>query len=110
MLVQEVFSAGHVILRLEGELDLGTAETFRRAAEEALERHGSYRLVLNLAGVSFIDSSGLGAILGRYRRIAQRQGRMALVAPPENVRAMLELSGVFKVIPIYDSEQKALAG
>lgn len=110
MRVEETFAAGHVILRLGGELDMHTAEAFRRAAEDALERHGTYRLVVNLAGVSFIDSSGLGALLGRYRRIAQRQGKLALVAPPENVRAMLELSGVFKVIPVYDSEQKALAG
>ncbi len=66
MLVEEEFTRGHVILRLNGELDLDSADEFRRRAEDALERHGSRRLIVNMRKVSFIDSSGLGAILGRY--------------------------------------------
>lgn len=110
MRVENEFTGGQVILRVDGELDLQTAEEFRHAAEEAMDRHRCYRLVLNLRRVSFIDSSGLGAILGRYRRVAQRQGRMAIVAPPPHVQAVLEMAGIRKIIPIYSSEQKALAG
>lgn len=110
MLVEEEFANGYVILRLNGELDLNTADLFRWQAEEALERHRSERLILNLKRVSFIDSTGLGAILGRYRRVVQHAGRMVIVAPPPHVQAVLEMAGIRKIIPILSSEQKALAG
>lgn len=109
MLVEEEFTRGHVILRLNGELDLDSADEFRRRAEDALERHGSRRLIVNMRKVSFIDSSGLGAILGRYRRLAQREGWMAIVAPQGHVRTVLEFAGIRRVIPIYGSEDRALA-
>lgn len=100
---------GHLIVRLAGEFDLRAADDFRRIAESALERHGCARMVLNLRKVSFIDSSGLGAILGRYRYIHQRRGVMFLVAPPPHVRAVLDLAGVAKLMPVYATEEKALA-
>lgn len=110
MQVDEELVDGWLILRLSGELDLNTADVFRRRAEEALDRHRCERLILNLKRVSFLDSSGLGAILGRYRRLAQRQGRMAIVAPAPHVQAVLDMAGIRKIIPVYPSEQKALAG
>lgn len=110
MRVENEFIGNQLILRVDGELDLQTAEEFRRAAEEAMDRYRCYRLILNLKRVSFIDSSGLGAILGRYRRIAQRQGRMTIVVPPPHVQMVLEMAGIRKIIPFYSSEQKALAG
>lgn len=64
-----------LIVRLEGEVDMHVADTFRKTVDEAMEQAGVPNLMLNLARVTFIDSSGLGVILGRYKRIAQLGGR-----------------------------------
>lgn len=96
-----------VIMRLSGELDVHTAEIFKASADEFLDK-GYSNVILNLEEVSFIDSSGLGAILGRYKRISSNDGRMVIVKPKPHVRQVLELSGLRKIIPIYYSEKTAL--
>lgn len=110
MHLEEELAGGFLIFRVKGELDLNTAEEFRRRAEDAMYQHRCYSLVLNLRKLDFLDSAGLGAILGRYRQVSQRQGRMVIVAPPTHIQTVLEMSGIRKIIPIFASEQKALAG
>lgn len=110
MHVEEDFQDGWLILRVSGELDLQTAASFRAAVDEALARHRCRQVVVNLKKVTFMDSSGLGALLSRFRTLAQRQGRMVLVGPQPQVQAVLEMAGVRRLIPIFPSEQKALAG
>lgn len=96
-----------LVLRLSGELDLEAADKFRRLAEDALSQGRVRNVCLNLSGVSFIDSSGLGAILGRYKRVSQMRGRMTLVGASGPVRNILELSGVLKIIPMCETEEQA---
>lgn len=98
-----------LVVRCGGELDLASAPEFRRVIDSELEEwEGVREIVLNLARVTFVDSSGLGAILGRYKRIQQRQGRMVLVEVPAPVQRLLEFSGIFKLIPVRASEEEAL--
>lgn len=97
-----------VIAYLEGELDMHTAEYFKQAIENKLRDTGMEHLILNLQGVTFIDSSGLGAILGRYRRINQSGGKVLAVAPKESVAKLLEMSGIVKIIPLLSSDEMAL--
>lgn len=94
----------NLVVRLNGELDLLTADAFRQTVERALDRSGAKNLFLNLEGVTFIDSSGLGVILGRFKRISQIRGRMGIIGPTPGVRPILELSGIFRIIPILESE------
>lgn len=93
-----------LVVRITGELDVLTAEQFRRQVEAALERHRARNLYLNLSGVTFIDSSGLGAILGRYKRVRQAGGRMALVSPTRAIRPVLEMAGLYRLMEVLDSE------
>jgi len=99
-----------LVVRLAGELDVHTAEGFKREVSRALEKTRVSRLVLNLKKVSFIDSSGLGAILGRYKAMSQRGGRLIIVSPSRPVRPVLKLSGLHGIIPFFSSEGAALAG
>jgi len=89
-----------LVVRLAGELDEHTAAQFRTAVEERLDEDGERDLALDLSAVTFIDSSGLGAILGRYKRISQAQRRMAILGASPQVRRILELSGLLKIIPL----------
>lgn len=98
-----------LVVRCGGELDMRTAPQFRQEIEEKLNNFETIlSLILNFADVSFVDSSGLGVILGRYKKMAQRGGQVMLVSVPPQVRKVFELSGIFKIIAHYDSEQEAL--
>jgi len=99
---------GVLVVRPEGELDLGSADLFRDHVDRALARGRVRGVVLNLSGVTFIDSSGLGAVLGRYRRVRQEGMAMAMAAAPAKLQPVLELSGLLKIMPLYSSEKEAV--
>lgn len=99
-----------LIVRAAGELDLYSADEFRRRVDAWLAETKAHRLILNLRRVTFIDSTGLGAILGRLRRLRQEGKTMALVQPAAPTRVMLELAGLRGVMEVFPSEQKALEG
>jgi len=107
--IEQHLTGRTLVVRLQGELDLVAAEEFRREVEKALDQSGARTLLLNLSQVSFIDSSGLGAILGRYRRMSQQQGRVILVGAGAAVLPILELSGLLRIIAHYETEHQALA-
>jgi len=98
----------NLIVRVHGELDMLVTDEFRRQLDTAMEKNCSNNLILNLEGVNFIDSSGLGVILGRYKNITMRGGKMAIVNAPLQVRRILELSGILKIASEYKSEEEAL--
>src|SRR5690606_4183646 len=98
-----------LIARLSGELDLHAAPVFRKVIDEALEESPHLKnLVLNFQEVSFVDSSGLGALLGRYKLLQRRGGQMVAVSLQPRVRKLFEMSGLLKIIKVVDSEGKAL--
>ncbi|NLN17992.1 MAG: anti-sigma F factor antagonist [Firmicutes bacterium] len=97
-----------LVVRLSGELDLATAEIFRRTVDAQLAKDGCSNLILVLKNVTFIDSSGIGAILGRYRLIRERQGRVIATGLRPAVRRVLEMSGVLRVVETAETEQQAL--
>lgn len=97
-----------LVVRLAGELDLVAAAEFKRLVDDCLDRRKVRNLFVNLEGVAFLDSSFLGALLGRYRRISQAGGRMGIVRVPGPIRPTLELSGIFRTMPEYRSEPEAL--
>lgn len=102
-------SRNQLLVRLAGELDEHTATQFRESVEARLDEDGERDLLLDLSEVTFIDSSGLGAILGRYKRISQAERRMAVAAASPQVRRILELSGLLKIIPLAGDGGRASA-
>lgn len=103
------FQGDTLIARLSGELDLHAAPVFRKAIDEALEESPHLRnLILNLQEVTFVDSSGLGALLGRYRILQRRGGQMVAVSLQPRVRKLFEMSGLLKIIKVVDNESQAL--
>ncbi|SHE44743.1 anti-anti-sigma regulatory factor, SpoIIAA [Seinonella peptonophila] len=97
-----------LIVRLAGELDHHTAETVRYQIEAELKKEIYSHLVLNLAELEFMDSSGLGVILGRYKHVTQLGGKMTLCSIRPSVYRLMEMSGLFRILSIYDHEQDAV--
>ncbi|GAF12094.1 anti-sigma F factor antagonist [Bacillus sp. JCM 19046] len=106
-LQMELEQRGHVLLiRLEGELDHHAAKELR-ARVEALIAHTTH-IVLNLEKLSFMDSSGLGVILGRYKQVKANGGEMIVCAISPSVERLFEMSGLFKIIRFEENESFAL--
>ncbi|WP_152394020.1 anti-sigma F factor antagonist [Paenibacillus guangzhouensis] len=97
-----------LIVRLRGELDHHTAETVRTRMDEAIQRGRVEHLVLSLEDLTFMDSSGLGVILGRYKAIKNLGGKMVVCHVNPSVHRLFELSGLFKILAIYENERSAL--
>ena len=100
---------GVLLVCVEGELDMHVATEFKDAVDNALEATGVKHVLLNLQGVKFIDSSGLGVLLGRYKKISVLGGILSATQIQPQVLQILELSGLLKIIKLYDSEKEALA-
>lgn len=111
MLIQTRRSRDSLIVRLTGELDLETVDAFRMEVRKELEASERLRhVILDLRGVTFIDSSGVGAILGRYRDIhGSRRGKLVAFGPRPQVRRVLEIAGLMRVMAVADTQQQALA-
>jgi stage II sporulation protein AA (anti-sigma F factor antagonist) len=106
--IESSITNGILVVRMHGELDHHAVETIRNDIEQALADTHYRGLVLSFRGIDFMDSSGLGLILGRYRTVAQRNARMALCEVTPSLRKIFELSGILKIVPVYDIEQTAV--
>jgi anti-sigma B factor antagonist len=95
---------GYVLVRLSGEVDLSWSQEVRRAVLDALA--GGEPVGVELSAVSYIDSSGIAALVEGFQQARTRGKRFALVAVSDAVRAVLELARldrVFQLVPSVDS-------
>lgn len=97
-----------LLVRLKGELDHHTAENLREKVSEIIEKNKIHHIVLNLQGLTFMDSSGLGVILGRYKQIQSQGGEMVVCSISPPVKRLFDMSGLFKIIRLVDDEKYAL--
>lgn len=93
-------------LRLVGELDHAAAQTVMPGIEDAVEEYLPRRCVLDLTGVSFMDSSGIAVILKTDRLLRQTGGVLALSGVPGQVRRVLDVAGLTKIVPVLDDREK----
>lgn len=93
-------------LRLVGELDHAAAQTVMPGIEDAVEEYLPRRCVLDLTGVSFMDSSGIAVILKTDRLLRQMGGVLALSGVPGQVRRVLDVAGLTKIVPVLDDREK----
>jgi anti-sigma B factor antagonist len=92
---------GWTVLEARGELDLYTAPKLRDEVLGIIDR-GDQRIAIDLNGVGFIDSTGLGILVACLKRVREREGRMVLIAPESSpLRRLLSLTGLEQVLPTY---------
>lgn len=89
-----------LFVQVAGELDLLVSSDLRAHLDQALDAKGARHLFLDFSGVTFIDSSGLGVILGRYRRLAESGGTVTIKNAPPQIYKILELSGLNRIMQI----------
>lgn len=99
---------GVLVASLQGDLDDHSADAVRKALDRELDTMTPPRLVLDLEGVTFMDSSGLGVILGRYRKVSERGGQMRIASVPAQLHKLFAISGLHKVMPIHAKQGEAV--
>jgi anti-sigma B factor antagonist len=99
---------GVAVLKLTGKLNMVSAPTIREGVA-SLVAHGSTRVVVDLAGVDFLDSSGLGALISGLKSTRQAGGDLRIASPGEQVRLVLRLTNMERVLIPYESPEEAFA-
>ena|SRR5947209_8035399 len=102
-------SSQTTVIAPEGDLDIATVKDFRHTVLEAADNSPA-GLVVDLTGVDFIDSTGLGAVLEAHQRMRTESRFVGVVAPPGSSAALiLNLSGLGDKLNIFESRSEALA-
>ncbi len=99
---------GVAVVAVRGEIDLEGAPELRLALIEAIDENPGRRVVVDLEGVDFLDSAGLGVLVGGLKRARSNDGDLALVATGRSVLKVLELTGLTRVFAIHASRAAAL--
>ena len=96
------------IVDVEGEIDLNCSQAFQLSLLEVLDKEPE-RVVINLAGVSYMDSSGIASLVKLLSRVRKAQMPLSLVNLTDRVRGVFEITRLDSVFDIYATEQEALA-
>ena len=99
--------AGWTVVSVYGEVDVATSPTLRERLI-ALVSDGSTRLVLDLEGVDFLDSTGLGTIVSALKRARTHGGDLRLVCTEARIRRLFEITGLDKAVPLHASVNDAV--
>lgn len=97
-----------VILDLRGKITIGDGSVLLRDTVENLLQAGRNRIILNLGGVSYVDSSGIGELVSRYTTTKNMGGRLKLLNLPKKIKDLLMITKLLTVFEIYEDEQAAL--
>ncbi len=99
---------GWSILAVAGEVDVATAPRLRERVIQ-LVNDGRHRIIVDLSAVDFLDSTGLGVLVGALKRVRTHDGELALVCAESRILKVFEITGLTKVFSMHQSIDKAVA-
>lgn len=97
---------GFAILAVKGEVDVYTAPRLRERIVELVSQ-GNHQIVVDLEGVDFLDSTGLGVLVGGLKRLRSHDGDLSLVCTQPRILKVFEITGLTKVFSIFDNVDAA---
>ena len=101
--------AGDVtVLDMSGKITIGEGSVALRSAIRRLLEEGKKKILLNLAGVGYIDSSGIGELVSSYTAINKEQGQLKLLNLTQKLQDLLAITKLLTVFDVYESESDAL--
>ncbi|MBQ8547894.1 MAG: anti-sigma factor antagonist [Lachnospiraceae bacterium] len=96
-----------LVIHLKADLDHHTAVAVRESADSLLARSHAKHILFDFTGVEFMDSSGIGVIMGRYRQVIFQGGRVGVMGVGSNVDRIFKVSGLYKIVEQYESAEEA---
>ncbi len=99
---------GWSLLAVSGEVDVATVPRLREQLH-VLAAEGRNLIVVDLDGVDFLDSTGLGVLVGALKRVRSTDGELRLVCSQPRIRKVFEVTGLTKVFDVFDNQDEAVA-
>lgn len=106
--IQMAVKKNMLFVRLSGELDQGVTENLKIRVSEVIDKYQIKNLILNFEKLSFMDSSGIGFIIGRYAQIKRKHGKLLICNMNDLVERIYYLSGLKRITTVVSSESDAL--
>jgi len=97
-----------LIIRLNDELDHHNAVQIREKADKLIERNNIKHIIFDFSGTDFMDSAGIGVIMGRYKKMVFIGGKIAVANVGSAIDRIFRLSGLYKIIEKYDTVESAI--
>lgn len=88
-----------LIAHIKGDLDHHNAVLIRKGIDRSMKVFECRDLILDLTGVEFMDSAGIGIALGRYKKLSKSGGRLCIAGASKYIEKVLDMAGVFSIIP-----------
>lgn len=102
--------SGNILIScIKGEVDHHSAMPLRQAIDKSMKAFDCGDLILDFSGVEFMDSSGIGVVLGRYKKLNKSGGRICVSGCSEYIEKVLNMAGVFSIIPRAEDFDSAVA-
>jgi len=108
LMLNEHAAGDSTVIEVSGEIDVYTAPRLREKIISLVEA-GHYRLIVDMERVEFLDSTGLGVLVGGLKRVRQHDGGIDLVCTQGRILRIFRITGLSKVFDIYNSVEEALA-
>ena len=106
-MLQSIRDGERLVVRLAGELDHYCAQSVRRDLDKLIADRSIRLLVLDFSHLQFMDSSGIGVILGRYRQMRDRGGQVGVIHMNPHIHRIFHMSGMDRIIRQLDRSQEA---
>ena len=97
-----------LIVKIDGDMDHNNAGTVRHKIDKEIRTRPVKNIIFDFGDLEFMDSSGIGMILGRYKLIKGINGNLYIARPKPSVMKIINISGLHKIIPIYEELEKAV--
>jgi len=98
--IEFIESGQELVIRLKGDLDHHGADQTRDTIDEKIMDDSISKVIIDFKKIDFIDSSGIGFVIGRYKNIRKRNGVIEIINANKKVRKILDMSGIGKIINI----------
>ncbi|NLY46222.1 MAG: anti-sigma F factor antagonist [Tissierella sp.] len=97
----------NLIVKLKGELDHHTSEEVRKKIDKQYNGSSVSNIIMDLNELTFMDSSGIGLIMGRYRNTVDKRGKLIIACENMTIKRILDMSGLLKIIELYPKLDEA---
>lgn len=95
-----------LVFEITEELDHHSVEMIRRRADYEIQRFMPKRVIFDFDRVVFMDSAGIGLIIGRYKTVNSLGGNLEMINVKDKLKRVFEMSGILKIVPIIETKEK----
>ncbi|MBB6216031.1 stage II sporulation protein AA (anti-sigma F factor antagonist) [Anaerosolibacter carboniphilus] len=98
----------NLVIKLDGELDHHTAEEIRDEIDREIDHYSVKNIIFDLSGMNFMDSSGIGVVIGRYKKVSKMGGEVAVININSRVERIFKMSGLFNIVKRFENKNQAV--